>query len=250
MILVDKRAGSVDLAEPLAKAGYDVELTTLAYGDLSFAGKSGESVGIEYKKLGELITSIRDGRFASHQLPGLKDYDFSWLLWQGSYVVDKTGLMCHITTNRFKVAQKKPIPGSISETEFQKHLLTYQLLGGIYVDHTPDQLSTLKWIGTLYRWFTDRRLDEHTSHLQTHRPASFAPLSPFRQAVTAWPGVGVKTSLNAELRFSGSIRRAATATVAEWAAITSTSTSGRISRFGESAAHKLDRFLEGEANGK
>ena len=66
MILVDYRRGSHELKAPLLALGLPVEETTLDYGDLLFEGR-GEggkpvTVAIEYKKFGELMTSMRTGR--------------------------------------------------------------------------------------------------------------------------------------------------------------------------------------------
>jgi hypothetical protein len=82
-------------------------------------------------------------------------------------------------------------------------------------------------------------MDQHTSHLAVHTPATLGSVSHFRKAVMAWPYIGLKTSKAAERQF-GSVKHAAIASVQEWAAM---ETDGR--RFGEVNAQKLVNFLRG-----
>ena len=91
MILVDTRAGSNELIEPLLKAGLPVEEATLEFGDLAFLGR-GEggkklTIGIEHKKMGDLVQSMTGGRLAGHQLPGMLGmYDRCWLIAEGDWL--------------------------------------------------------------------------------------------------------------------------------------------------------------------
>jgi ERCC4-type nuclease len=78
MLLVDSRAGSRDLVKPLAKVlGTDnVEETTLDFGDVAFTGRGPNNtpldIGIEHKQVADIVACCRDGRFAGHQLPGMR----------------------------------------------------------------------------------------------------------------------------------------------------------------------------------
>lgn len=243
MLLVDKRAGSKDLIKPLrAILGADnVEEVTLDFGDIAFTGRGVKDtpidVGIEHKKLDDIVACCRDGRFAGHQLPGLrKDYQHAWLMIEGQWKHDAAGF---ITTYQGPHRGWKPLPGKMRASEFEKHILTFELCGGVHVRYTNTRADSVRAIVDLYRWFTDKPMDAHTSHLAVHTPATLGPVSAFRKAVMAWPHVGFKMSKAAEKRF-GSVEQAAMASAAWWAEV---ETEGR--RFGEVNAQKLVNFLRG-----
>jgi ERCC4-type nuclease len=242
MLLVDDRAGSNDLVVPLQRLGLPAELSRLEYGDLAFVGrgegKTTVDIGIEFKKLAELITSIRDGRFAGHQLPGMNlTYTHYWLLIEGAWKSNTKGEI--IVPHRHGW---HPIQTGMTASAFNKHILTFELCGGCHVHFTNTRVDTHRFICSLYRWWTDVAMDAHTSHLAVHTPVGLIPLSPFRQAICSWPGIGRKTSKAIETHFGGSITRAATATTDEWAGIVINS-NGR--RLGHATAEKLQRFLRG-----
>ena len=252
MLLVDYRAGSKDLAKPLEKAGAPVyyetdengkkKLPTLDFGDVAFTGRGANDVpvdiGIEFKTLGDIAQCCRDGRFAGHQLPGMrKTYEHSWLLIEGTWRHDeKTGL---ITTYQGPRRGWSAIPGKMRASEFEKHILTFELCGVVHVRYTNSRADSVRAIVELYRWWTDRTFDSHTSHLAIHQPVAFGAVSEFRQAVMAWPGIGLKVSKSAEKVF-GTIERAVRADLSTWAELM---TDGR--RFGEANAKKVFTFLRG-----
>jgi ERCC4-type nuclease len=245
VLLVDYRAGSKELVKPLVKAlGSDkVEVTSLDFGDVAFAGRGTNDIpidiGIEFKTLGDITQCCRDGRFAGHQLPGIrKTYDHSWLMIEGTWRHDTTGF---ITTYQGPQRGWSPLPGKMRASEFEKHVLTFELCGGVHVRYTNSRADSVRAIVDLYRWWTDRAFDSHTSHLAIHTPATFGPVSDFRKAVMAWPSIGLKVSKAAEKKFAGSIVYAAGADVDAWAEL---ETDGR--RFGRPSAEKLVRFLRGE----
>jgi ERCC4-type nuclease len=238
-VYVDPRAGSCDLVVPLQRAGLAVETLTMPYGDVVFAGHDDVSVGVEYKKLPDLVQSIRDGRLAGHQLPGLTAaYEYTWLLVEGEWRPSKTGIL-----QDEKRGQWRDMPGRMSVSELEKHLLTFELCGGVHVAHTHRPADSVRWLTNLYRWFTDRSLSEHTSHLAPHQPSGFVKYSPSRQAFRAWPGVGDKLSGELERHFQGSLRRALDASHEELADVGNES--GR--RLGDVLASKLQRFFDNGA---
>src|SRR3990170_3568798 len=84
---IDTRAGSNELIDPLSNLGVPVESGILASGDIEILGNGPNGtpllVGIEYKKIPDLIACVRSGRFAD-QLRGMRDtYLISWLLIEG-----------------------------------------------------------------------------------------------------------------------------------------------------------------------
>jgi ERCC4-type nuclease len=251
MLLVDYRAGSKELIKPLAKIlGSDkVEEASLDFGDVAFTGRGAKNVlldiGIEFKTLADIVQCCRDGRFAGHQLPGMrKTYDHSWLMIEGTWRHDETSGL--ITGYQGSFRGWRAIPGKMRASEFEKHLLTFELCGGVHVRYTNLRADSLRAIVELYRWWTDRTFDSHTSHLAIHQPVTLGVVSDFRKAVMAWPSIGLKVSKAVETYFTnqqtgkGSIVAASLADVDQWAEI---ETDGR--RFGRASAQKLVKFLRG-----
>lgn len=247
MVIVDDRAGSRDLIQPLKKAGLPVTSTRLDFGDVAFEGRGEQgapvNIGIEYKHLPELVSSIRDGRFAGGQLPGLtgpdKMYDRSWLLVEGIYRHDDRGFL---TTYKGRYRGWEPLKGSMHAVEFEKHVLTFEVCGGVTVRFTNSQADSVRYLQSLYRWWTDKNLDQHTSHLAVHTPHNIVPLSDFRQAVYRFPGVGLKVSAAVEQHFRGCLRDAVNAPAEEWAAIETKDKNGKVRRLGMKVAEGIVEF--------
>jgi ERCC4-type nuclease len=191
VLKVDRRIGSKDLLEPLKAAGLPAELATLPFGDVAFVGRGTGgaelAVGIELKRFGDLISSLRSGRFQGHQLPGLRNaYDHAWLLIEGKWHQWRHGEL---------MQGRRKMPGQMSGSELEKQLLTLELIGGVHVRHTPTRGDTVRVLGSLYRWFTDRNMDSHKSHLVIYHAQPLVPVSQFRSTISTLPKIGVKTSL-------------------------------------------------------
>lgn len=241
MILVDYREdskvkGSRGLWDDLKHTNLPIEKAHLDGGDLMFVGNGPEgevSVGVEFKKIRDLLSSLRSSRLQGHQLLKLQEYDFRYLLVEGEWRHNESGLV----TLRGSYGKWNPAPGRFSASELDKTLIGLPLRAGVNVWPTATRRDTIRWIQSLYRNFTDKAWDDHSSHTGIHRPASLVPLSGFRQAVTAFPRIGIKTSLTVEKHFKGSLRRAVAARSKEWA---------KIEGIGRDSAEKIDSFLEGE----
>ena len=102
MILVDTREcekvkGSPGLYEDLKKMNLPLRLDKLDGGDLMFLGKGPNdtevTIGVEFKKLRDLLSSLRDQRLQGHQLIELQVYDFRFLLVEGAYKHDDEGFV-------------------------------------------------------------------------------------------------------------------------------------------------------------
>lgn len=252
MIFVDDRIGSNDLCNQLQAKGLPSELTRLEFGDVSFVGKGPNdttlNIGIELKKLPDLVQSIKSGRLAGHQIPGLVGprgaYDRAWLLVEGEWRVGKHGEVS--VPSRF-ARQWKPLPGAMPASALAKHLFTFELCGGLHVHHAVSRTATLDFLANLYRWWTDTSLDRHTSLLAVHEVQGFLPISDFRSTVMRFPGIGRKLSLSVEKEFrvsetgKGSLRKAVAARPERWAGITGPD--GK--RIGLKTALRINDFLEG-----
>lgn len=255
MLLVDRAVGSNHLVGPLCdQYGIDAHLADLDFGgDVAFNGR-GESdttlfIGVELKTLPDLLQSISSKRLAGHQLLKMTQaYDRRYLIIEGDYQVNREGQMC-----RWGRAggQKMltPMRGAPLALTFEKELLTLQHRGGLYVRHTGGKTGTYLYLAALYRWWTDRTLDQHKSHLALYAPDMDRrlnmPMSPFRAALSALKcGLGYSGSAAVELACEGSWRRMMTWTAEEWAALEVRGEDGKTRRLGAKRAAKILEALQ------
>lgn len=245
---IDRRVGSKDLLKPILATGLDAEITELTFADVAFAGQgtNGVSVdvGIELKNLNDLVGSLRSGRLAGHQLPGLRAaYEFSWLVVEGLWRTNDAGV---VVTYQGKSRGWVPLHGKMRASELEKQVLTLELCGGLHVRYTNSRADTVRFVHNLYRWFTDQRMDQHTSHLAVHQQPTLVPISATRQALCQWPGLGIKSSKAVADHFGNSLRLAASAPLSEWAGIAVVDeATGKSRRLGEKVAERIVRFCEG-----
>jgi ERCC4-type nuclease len=244
VITVDFRQGSHELVEPLRRTGIEVYETEtpeeMPFGDIAFEGRGEKGkrvqVGIEFKKLEELVGSLRTGRLQGHQAPGMQDaYDFRYLLIEGELLYDKRGRMLRRTGKR----DFRPMGGGMGVGEFIKRLNVLHLRWGLNPQWARTRRDTLMMIEMLYRVWTDQDLDEHKSHLGIYQPPHIVPLSPFRQTVSTFPGISIRKSLAVERHFRGSLRAAVSAKVEEWAAIEVVDKNGDKKIIGTKVAAKI-----------
>ena len=194
MILVDPRAGSKELIGPLLAVGLPVEATHLDFGDIAFLGR-GEAgkqvfIGLEHKKLADLVGSLNSDRLAGHQLRGMVDtYDRHYLIIEGEWDTDETGAVVVPTPFRHLQRLKGAPPASVLEAR----VWTLEHRGGLRTRWTRNQKETIRHVSTLYRQWTDRDLDQHSSHLAIHAPdldrALKTPLTLKRQGDARVPGI-------------------------------------------------------------
>ena len=248
MILVDYRQGSQELVSPLAALGLPVDETTLDFGDVAFEGRGAAgahvNVGIEFKKLGELIGSLRSERLQGHQLPGMcAMYDYRYLLVEGELHYNRQGTL--VQTSKFRRGEPAPMPGNMTIGELVKRLHVLQMCAGMTTIWSRSRKETLLQIQLLYRVWTDTALDEHKSHLGDYTPPSTVPLSPFRSVIQKFPNVGRAVSAAAQSEFR-SIYRAVNATTEEWAELQLADKHGKLKRFGTKNAESVMEVIHRE----
>lgn len=212
-MLIDYRGGSNELIDPLVAAGIPVDeesinlKTELRFGDIAFAGR-GEcgvslGIGIEHKKLPDLINSLATDRLAGHQLTGmLKTYDRGYLIIEGDWIVDDNGRV--LIPSKFK-RMAQPLKGCPPASVLESRIWTLEHRGGLRVRWTRNQKETIRYVSALYRNWTDRDLDEHRSHLAIHAPdldrALHIPVSLKRRIAAVLPHIGYKLSESVDTFF-------------------------------------------------
>jgi ERCC4-type nuclease len=195
MILLDPRAGSADY-EPLLRAlGAPVEMVTLEFGDVAFYG-SGYAVGVELKRLNDLLNCIVTGRFSGHQLPGLAlHYAEAWLIVEGYWRPNPQDGVLETRRGRDWVPVKLGARTWMYR-DLDNFLTTVEVKGGVRVKRTANPDETARAIYGLYAWWLD--YDGHRSHLALNRAgrdvALFTRPTFVRRVAAELPGVGFEKS--------------------------------------------------------
>ena len=235
--------------------GLDAQKWDLPAGDIAFEGR-GEggacvNIGIEFKKLDELVASIQSERLQGHQLPKMRGtteeqgaYDISWLLIEGEILYDRAGRLLQRQKKHTRNDTFKPMPGKMSISTLMKRITVLHIRGGLNPIWSPSRGTTLRWIEALYRTWTDKDLDEHESHIAMYEAPPLIPISEYRRCVRTFPAVGMKASKAFEDAFDGSLTATVMAPVDKLAAIEIVGKKGEIKRFGKQRAQELKEFFK------
>ena len=149
------------------------------YGDVTFAGNGpdgGEcTVGIERKRLSDLVTSMTDRRLAGKQLHGLvQTYDFRFLLVEGVWRSGVHGEIEELYGKEWRpFFSREPGRPSVSYRQVHSFLDTIRLKAGrddegdgrgIILLSSSNLRETAAQLLTLWHWFNDKSWEEHRSH--------------------------------------------------------------------------------------
>lgn len=224
-ILVDDRTGSADLAPHIAETRTPVELTRLEFGDAAWIGNGPDGaivpVGVELKAIGDLLRVVADGRFAGHQLLGLKrNYGRIYLVVEGLVKEGEDGEL---------LVRRGPIWAPVSwgrrnwrYAEVDGWLATMEELGGVRVRQTTSRQQTAKLLVNLHNWWTSKQYEEHRSHLADYvvppPPGWLVPPNLVTKMAKEIPGFGWERGRAVGAKFR-SPREMANAPASEWATI-------------------------------
>lgn len=174
MILIDSRVGSNHLAKPLKRRGLPVELTTLKYGDLSFAGRGprgGKSIGVELKTITDLLACIQSKRFTGGQLPGLvADYDVVYLIVEGGFRAGSDGVLeLPRGGGEWRAwGSRGPRGARWARPMMYRDLLGFltsvETLAGVRVRRTITSADTVECVASLYSWWSKPWSAHHSTH--------------------------------------------------------------------------------------
>lgn len=232
MIKIDSRTGSVDLLPYLSGVA---ELATLDFGDASFPGKGKDGipvlVGVERKKVEDMIESTISGRFQGRQLPGLvASYNVVYLIVEG--IADRTGEILEVHRRGWNETE-------FTVAQFDNMLNTLMMIAGVKVISTRNDRETALTIRNLYNWW-QKGWEDHRSHLgfYVEPPPSVSLVKPslIRRIAKELPGVGWQKSLEIEKYFAS--------TADMWVA--EISTWQKIPGIGKTLAGRIYKALRGE----
>jgi ERCC4-type nuclease len=243
VILLDRRIGSSDLYQPLRAFGLPVHLTTLDSADVAWLGRGlGEEpvpIGVEIKRIGDLLTSITTGRLSGYQLPKLiNEYRHAWLLIEGQYRSGAEGLL---ETRQGAVWAPHALGRSPwTYREVEAFLTTLEVRAGVHVRRAWNRGETAALVAMLYQWWTAKGYDEHRAHQAMYSPAMDAGLlykpSLARRVAAELPGIGIGKSGAVADRFK-TVRRLVGASEEEWQ---------EVPGIGKTLAKRISDALEGK----
>ena len=232
-LLIANDAGSKDLIAPLQRMGLPAEPAQLDFSDIAFMGRGERGarlwVGIEFKTISEFAGAMTTHRLQGHQILGMVDeecgFDRRYLLLEGDFHSNDAGeAVVHVGKKLRK------LHGAPNAVAFEEEMVNIAVRCGFWVVQKTTRRDVLRWIEACYRYWTDKDLDQHKSHLAMYAPdfdkGLLNPPSDFRKALSVLlPGIEVKTSGAVEeyvgkhqtLRVQ--LQRVLSMTVEEWAAV-------------------------------
>lgn len=227
MLLIDDRSGSNELIPLLA--GDDTISCRLDSGDVAIPGNGPAGdimVGVEVKKINDLLSSIATGRLQATQLPKLLvDYQEVWLLLVGDYRPGPTGTLQVERGSRWSghCIGNREVPYSYVEG----FLIECGTLG-VHHKRVESNREAAWWIRSLEHWW-GKPWDKHKA-MRKFDTSGTAPLignphdpeyqrrMAIAEVIKGLPSIGFERAWAASLVFH-SIQDAINATAKEWAEV-------------------------------
>ena len=165
---------------------YDIDLSVdleLEFGDAAFSGygESGEAlIGIEHKRLSDLVAGMKDHRLSGHQLRGLwQHYDYVFLFVEGCYRPGPGGEIEELGTNGWRTFVSSRDRCSVNFRQVSAYLNSLSLrsrhpLTGepLRVIRSQAPRETAALYAALYFGFTEKTWDQHHAHDQIYTEVS------------------------------------------------------------------------------
>jgi ERCC4-type nuclease len=220
MILVDSRIGSSEVAPYIKKVGVAIEEVMLDFGDFCFEGNGPDgriTIGVERKRLHDMLNCIDDSRYASYQRPGMREvYDKSFLIVEGMWKPHEDGTLME----EFRGGvwgQCKYRSSRVMYAKLRRYLFSISL-SGVVVLYTRDIVQTAYDLCELFHYFS-KGWDKHTSLLEIQKlaiPDMNVRPSLCRKWASDLNDIGVKFSMEAERLFRRSAIKLATSSELDW----------------------------------
>jgi ERCC4-type nuclease len=175
-------------------------------GDYCFMSPNGPdglcSVGIERKRVRDMLGSMESGRYAGGQLPAmLHVYDFSFLIIEGWYRANPESLRLELPAGQRggRTRWKEQVWGTraMHFAALDSHLTTLRLHTPVQIIKTRTPQETAMEIFILWHHFASKKWDQHKSHLRfpAHvRPPGNVEPSFIRCVAKEIPGVAWERS--------------------------------------------------------
>ena len=219
MITLDDRIGSAELARPLKKLGCQVKVARMEFADAAFYGNGPNGtqlhVGIERKKVAELVNCMTDTRFTGHQIPGLlRTYQDRYLLIEGRYWPDpRTGLLM-VNGREAGFGLRR-----FMYRDFEHFIMSVRRKARLEIVTTGSEKDTAWWLHTAYTWYTDKTWEQHKSvyAIDDVKPetAILDERTLLRRLAAQLPNIGWTRSKAVEQHFA-SVHQMFNARVTDW----------------------------------
>jgi|SRR5579863_6880545 len=220
MILVDYREDVREgqeliphVSKVALKRKIKVEKSDLPFADAAFEGYGPNGtlyVGIERKRIRDMLNSIDSARYSEVQMVGMKKlYGLSVLIVEGVWKPDNpTGYLMECLEALVWRPLRNP-QKLILYSKLFNYLIGVQL-SGVVVIRSRDIEETAFQIVSLYQYF-QKKWEDHTSLLEVHKlalPSLNGSPSLVRRWASDLEGIGVKHSQDAEKVFKSPINLA------------------------------------------
>jgi ERCC4-type nuclease len=165
---VDMQAGSSEFLAPMLAAGLPAEPDRLPAGDVEMLGRGPGGrpllVGVEIKLVRDMLTCVRDGRFAEQARKMKARYEVGWLLIEGEWRIGGTGLIEVRERGGWRER------GRFTHQEIAAWAMTMVQRGRVLTWRTRDRDESVDWLRTLYWWWTSKDFEVHRAHLDWYTP--------------------------------------------------------------------------------
>ncbi len=246
MITIDNRQGSKDLC-PLFPRGM-AELGRLYYGDLAWLGNGpGDvplSVGVERKRIRDLVDSLASGRLSGHQLPGMHNcYDVVYLVIEGLWRPHPESGLLEIYSHGEWAPLTLGSRGFMAR-EIYNFINSLTIFAGVLPWVTSSPRETVVLVTSLWHWWNDKGFYSHVSHRRAHRP--FVNIGVMQQKSLVFkmaleiPGIGPERAVDVAKQFP-TVMDMVLASEGEWRGIPG---------FGEVLGGRIPRLLQEGKKGK
>lgn len=242
MMTVDDRTGSVELADTLRAMHLEVEVKRMAFGDFAFEGNGPKgpcTVGVERKRLRDLLCCIEDGRFCGHQLPGLLEmYERVLLIVEGKWGVDNRTLeLVEPCQGGWRPVRLGP-SHQILYQQLDNFLNSIAIQSSCLVKYSGSPTETVMQLVDLYNWFQKPWQDHKSLKVLRKTPPKFSFFNPSicQLMASCLPHIGYERSAAVAARFKTPVDMVL-GSVSEWM---------DIPGVGKGIADKVVKVLHGE----
>lgn len=228
MILIDdreetttKKKANLDLMVHFQRMHLDAQMTRLEFADAAFEIKGPDGpllVGIERKRLHDILNCIKDGRYSGHQKIGMRDnYDISVLIIEGHWKPhDPEGILMEGYSGGISWGFARPRGQRLMYSVLYRYLISASL-SGVIVTYSRDPFHTAFNMNEWQQW-GQKKWDDHTSMMDIHKlaiPSLHRKPSLVQRWATDLPGIGTKMSGLVDRHFRSGLDLA-NADEAEW----------------------------------
>lgn len=208
VVLVDDRTGSGEVAPILRGLHVPVRVERMDSADFAFEGQGPRGkcmVGIERKKVRELIQSIESGRFEGDQLPKMvKAYEHCWLVVEGIWRPNpQSGVLEEGSSNGWHdtLFGRK----GFAFCQLDNFLTSMQARVHLMVKYTATVTDTAWVVKDMWQWYR-KPWGQHRSGLVIYNPPPPAALFLKPNLVRRWAnnldGIGWEKSAAVAARFA------------------------------------------------